>query len=283
MSAPTTAAATPQWPGQSVPGGSYLAPPVRHTSLARLLLMLGTASAIVVAATIGLALWVTPAPADYTCPPDCGRPPIGQPVATNPRFTPADGAFSVSYPGPETAYEATLEDDGVVLDLKAGDGGTLHLFGEPAAGRTPRQIAEDVISSHFPDATTEYEIPNAQVGYQPGLRRRRRRVQAATRHGATARLRVLVMVAVKNDLALIAEGAGPYREFTPDFGSGHPSGANFFLALDMGKYVNSFMLARGPAALADEVSLESALVSSSSSTGGSSRLPGIGGTRVART
>jgi hypothetical protein len=39
---------------------------------------------------------------------------------------------------------------------------------------------------------------------------------------------------------LIAAAAGPYREFTPDFGSGHPSGANFVLALDMAKYVNSF-------------------------------------------
>ena len=240
MSSPTTAAPTPRWPGQSVPGGSYLAPPVRHTSLARLLLILGAASAIVVAATIGLSLWATPAPANYTCPPDCGRPPIGQPVATNPRFTPADGAFSVSYPGPETAYDATLEDDGVVLDLNAGDGGTLHLFGEPAAGRTPRQVAEDVINSHFPDATIEYEIPNAQVGYQPGFGAVVD-VYKPNAVGASARLRVLVMVAVKNDLALIAEGAGPYREFTPEFGSGHPSGANFFLALDMGKYVNSFM------------------------------------------
>ena len=50
----------------------------------------------------------------------------------------------------------------------------------------------------------------------------------------------MIMVAVKNDYALIAAAAGPYREFTPDFGSGHPSGANFLLALDMAKYVNSF-------------------------------------------
>ena len=48
------------------------------------------------------------------------------------------------------------------------------------------------------------------------------------------------MAAIKNDYALVAAGAGPYREFSPDFGSGHPSGANFLLALDMGKYVNSF-------------------------------------------
>jgi hypothetical protein len=231
---------TPQWPGQSIPGGPYRAPAPRHTSLLRLALLLGTASAIVMATTVGLALWITPAPANYACPPDCGRPPIGQPVTINPRFTPDDGGFSVSYPGPATAYEATLESDGVVLELHAGDGGTLHLFAEPAAGRTPRQIADQLISNHFPDATTAYEIPNAQVGYQPGFGAVID-VYKPNAGGGSARLRVLVMVAVKHDLALIAEGAGPYREFTPDFGSGHPSGANFFLALDMGKYVNSFM------------------------------------------
>ena len=54
------------------------------------------------------------------------------------------------------------------------------------------------------------------------------------------RMRVIAMVAVKDDLALIASAVGPYREFGPDFGSGKPSGANLQLALDMGKYVNSF-------------------------------------------
>ena len=55
-----------------------------------------------------------------------------------------------------------------------------------------------------------------------------------------SRMRVIVMVAVKNDLALIAGAVGPYRAFGPDFGSGKPSAANLQLALDMGKYVNSF-------------------------------------------
>ena len=199
----------------------------------------GMAAAVVVAVAIGLSLWLTPAPASYTCPPDCGRPPIGQPVATNPRFSSADGAFSVSYPGPGTAYETTLESDGVTAELVAGDGGTLHLFGEPAADRTPRQIAEGLIDDNFSDATIDYEIPNAQVGYQAGYGVIAD-VYKAGSAGDSARLRVLVMVAVKHDLALVAIGAGTYREFTPEFGSGHPSGANFQLALDMSKYVNSF-------------------------------------------
>jgi hypothetical protein len=229
----------PLWPGRSVPDASYQAVPVRHTSPARMLAMLGTAAVLVVVTTVALTIWLTPPPADYTCPPDCGRPPIGQPVTTNPRFTSADGEFSVSYPGPRTAYEATLESDGVVLELPAGDGGTLHLFGRPADGRTPRQITDDVISDSFPDATTDYEIPNAQVGYQLGYGVVADVYKAGTT-GDPVRLRVLVMAAVKNDYALIAAAAGPYHEFSPDYGSGHPSGANFMLAMDMAKYVNSF-------------------------------------------
>lgn len=237
MSAPP--GSPPIWPGQSVPGGPYRATPVRHTSVTRLLVVLGTASAVVIASTVALSLILTPAPATYTCPPDCGRPPIGQPVTTNPRFIPADGAFSVAYPGPGTAYDATFESNGVFLELNAGDGGSLQLFGEPAANRTPRQIADDLIDESIPEARTAYEIPNAMVGYQLGYGVVADVYKAGTA-GDTDRLRVLIMVAVKDDLALIAAAAGPYRQFTPAFGSGHPSGANFFLALDIGKYVNSF-------------------------------------------
>jgi hypothetical protein len=77
------------------------------------------------------------------------------------------------------------------------------------------------------------------VGYQPGYG------EAADcwPQGANSsymKMRVLVMVAVKNDLALVAAAVGPFRQFGPDFGSGKPSGANLQIALDMGKYVNSF-------------------------------------------
>lgn len=55
------------------------------------------------------------------------------------------------------------------------------------------------------------------------------------------RTRIVVMVAVKNDLALVGAAIGPYRKFTPGDGPGVPSGANLELAQDLGKYVNSFL------------------------------------------
>ena len=228
------------FPGYSVPAGLYTAPPVRHTSHARLFLLLGVGLVVLVAGVIVVSVLVTPSAQRYVCPPDCGRPPLGKPVEVNPRFTAANGDFSVAYPGPNTAYKATLNPNGVVLDYVNGDTGTLQLFGEPARDRTPQQVAEDLIKQTYPDATTQYEIPNAMVGYQPGYGVVADEYpQDST--GAYTRLRVLVMVAVKNGVALVAAAVGPFHEFSPDYGSGHPSGANLELALDMGKYVNSFV------------------------------------------
>lgn len=206
------------------------------------LVPLAAGLAVVVAAGVGASGWLTPSVKAYVCPPDCGRPPLGTPVETNPRFSGANGAFSVAYPGEGSAYEVTFDPpgmDGVELRYVGGDTGTLWLFGEPAAERTPKQIVEQLLARRYPGAAVDYEIPNASVGYQPGYG-----VVADiySRDAAASytRLRVIVMAAVKHDYALIAAAVGPYHEFGPDYGTGHPSGANLEIAMDMGKYVNSF-------------------------------------------
>jgi hypothetical protein len=178
------------------------------------------------------------------CPPDCGRPPFDEPVESTPRFVSADGRFSVQYPGPGTAYEATLNPDGVELKFLGGDTGTMQFFGFPDSDRTPQEIVNDLIDEQYPNATIDYEIPNAMVGYEPGYGV----VVDEYPQDASAtfvRLRLVLMVAVKDDYALVAAAIGPYHEFTREFGTGHPSGANLQLALDMGKYVNSFRWRNG--------------------------------------
>jgi len=237
---------TPNYfPGYAVPPGTYVAPPVR-TSRARVLLIWFSAIAVIAAALVGLTAMIAKPPVRYMCPPDCGRPPMGTPVEINPRFTAPDGSFSVSYPAEGAAYKVTTKPNGITANLLVGDGGTMQLMSMPAANRSPEQIAKDLIKQTFPDTRTAYKIPNAMVGYHPGYG------EAADcwpqgSNSSYMKMRVLVMVAVKNDLALVAAAVGPFRAFGPDSGSGKPSGASLQIALDMGKYVNSFSWRGDPA------------------------------------
>lgn len=223
-----------------------LSRPVQRVGDRRLLAAWGAVVTLVAVALVGVSALISSPPARYRCPPDCGRPPTTEPVATNPRFTAPDGAFSVAYPAAGAAYSITTADDGVTADFLAGDGGTMQLIGTPAAGRTPKEIATALLEETYPDTDLDYEIPNAMVGYQPGYGM----VLDSWPHNATGdymRMRVVILAAVKNDLALIAVAVGPYHAYGPDFGPGIPSGANLDLAMDMGKYVNSFRWRGDPA------------------------------------
>jgi hypothetical protein len=240
---PTTEA---MHPGYSTTPGTYTAPPLHRTSYFRLLRTWGVAIVVVAVALVGLSVVIHKPPARYVCPPDCGHPPTGEPFAANPRFTAPDGSFSVSHPAPSGAYRITESPTGVRADFLGGDGGTMQLMSQPANGRTPEQIAKTLVNETFPDTKTAYEIPNTMVGYVPGYGM----VADCWPQGANSnymRMRVMVMVAEKNGLALIAAAVGPFRQFGPDFGLGKPSGANLQLALDMGKYVNSFSWRGDPA------------------------------------
>ncbi|MDQ2635659.1 MAG: hypothetical protein M3Y83_02125 [Actinomycetota bacterium] len=227
------------FPGYAIPAGSYAATAPRRTSRRRLVVMWLSAIVVVAAGLIAVSAAISKPAARYACPPDCGRPPTGTPVEVNPRFTAADGGFTVNHPTPSSAYRITTQPNGVTAEFLAGDGGTMRLFSEPAADRSAKEIARALVKKTFPDTRTAYEIPNAMVGYQSGYGE----VADCWPQGSNssyARMRVMVMVAVKSDLALVAAAVGPYHEFGPDFGFGKPSGANLQIALHMGKYVNSF-------------------------------------------
>ena len=144
------------------------------------------------------------------------------PVATNPRFTPPGGEFSVSYPAPGAAYDVTIDADGVTAVWTAGDGGTLRLFSQAADGRNAEQVAGSLMDDLFPDARIAYQLPNAAVGYRPGYGHVADFQPMVASYQSTL-LRVIIVVAVKNDLALIALAAGPFHEFTPSFRPGPPS------------------------------------------------------------
>ena len=233
------------YPGFALPAGTYEAPPVRRTRSGWLLTRwgVGITAAAVLLGTVALVL--TPRVAHYMCPPDCGKPPNGTPVMALPRFDAADGTFSVSYPAPGSAYTVRTEARGVTATYTGGDGGVLQLFSEPAAGRTAADVVRATLRRSNPNARVAYRIPNAMVGYHPGYGEAADDWPQST-STSSVRLRILVLAAVKNDVALIAFATGPFRAFGPEFGPGPPSGANVEIAQDMGKYVNSFRWSGDP-------------------------------------
>jgi hypothetical protein len=253
------------FPGYAVPPGAYAAPLLGSVSRPRLLVTLGAGLSVVVAVVVAISMWVTPAPVRYACPPHCGRPPIGPPVGydpgqapgaepvpqprppaplvpvqTYPRFTSADGGFSVAYYPKATVTKAA---DGVIVRYPGIDG-DVTFFGTPARNRTPLQVVKEYIADHYPTAQPGYEIPNPMVGYEPGYGEVDN-FTPGNPYALYTKGRLLVMASVKNGLALVAAAEGPYVEFTPK-NSNHPSAANLIIAQVIGNSVNSFTWNKQP-------------------------------------
>jgi hypothetical protein len=194
-------------------------------------------------------------------PPASIRPVIaatpGPPVESFPRFSPSDGGFSVAYPrsGPRhdgSTVSVTLETNGVEWSVSGTKGhlgdGKATLFGQTAANQTATDIATALIQKNYPGAQRAYEITNAMVGYQPGYGEVDDYYPQAGTSDYT-RIRLVVLVAVKNGLALVATAAGPYVAFRPGDSqptsgpseeTDHPSGTSLDLAQRMGPFINSF-------------------------------------------
>ncbi len=152
------------------------------------------------------------------------------PVQSHKVFRAPDGSFSVAY-----IDGAKVAKNGV--SWKAEDGVAMF-YSTPSYDLTPRQIARQLLEQDVPNATLAYEIPNARVGYQAGYGE----IDDFVPHSGTGSFepqRVLIMVAVKNGLALVVEASGP-RKVPGKNEAGHATGANFELAGWLGYFVNSF-------------------------------------------
>lgn len=140
-----------------------------------------------------------------------------QPVQIFGQFhaTDSDGGFSFSYP----AF-ATKDSQGVSwVDTNNHD--SVALLGGKTDS-TPQEIAQRVVKKISPNATLAYQIPNARVGYQSGYGEIDD-FDPQNSSGSYDPQRVIVMVAVKNGVALVAVATGP--TYWPAHPVGHPTGA----------------------------------------------------------
>ncbi|HEY8301876.1 MAG TPA: hypothetical protein VIG48_08250 [Jatrophihabitans sp.] len=236
----SVAAPTPgAWQDGTIPIAGPV-PTVRHSSHRKVIGLLAMTVAVVVGVIVGVAAAIAPAHKHYVCPPDCGGPPTVKPVSANPRFVGPSGAYSVEYWPSGGAVSTTADHTGVTLQINAGDTtGTVRLFGADANGRTAQQVASTLVAQAFPNARRSYVIPNAFIGYQAGYGEVDD-VAVQSSNGGAADDRLVVMVAIKNGIALVGEALGPYQPATPSEGS-HASAVGLTVAggvLD--PLVNSF-------------------------------------------
>ena len=191
--------------------------------------------------SVGLSLWLTPPSPNYVCPPDCGRPPLRQPVATNPRFTLRRRRVLGVLPG---------RGHGVRGDVRAqrrraricsrATAARSGCSASPPTVGVPRQIAEDVIKETIPTPEPPMRSPTPSSAISWATEKSPTST-LPTPSATTSRAAGVGHGRGEERLRADRRRRGSFREFSPDFGSGHPSGANFLLSLDMGKYVNSFM------------------------------------------
>jgi hypothetical protein len=145
---------------------------------------------------------------DLRLPAGLRRPPNAVPVANLPGFVAPGDAFSVNYPAPGAAWSphrTTVSPQGSPEAAAESS----RLFSEPANGRVARQVVRALIDKGTRTPTSP--AGSAHVGYQCGYG-----VVAdfqPTGVSANYRLRVIIVAAVKNDLALIAVAEDPSSEF----------------------------------------------------------------------
>ncbi len=228
-----TYAATPPgaWQGYAVVPQPGMAPVQRHSSHLKIIGLLALTVVLVIGVVVGVSAWLTPAQTSIVCPPDCGSPPSVRPVSARPRFIGPGGAYSFEYLPSQGALTATSDGTGVTETADGQVKGTVRIFGADAQGRTAQQLARSVVNQAYPDARLAYAIPDAFVGYELGYGEVDD-VQVQSSNGGYARDRLVIMVAVKNGVALVGEATGEYHAFTQD-DTNHGSGVGLLVAMDL--------------------------------------------------
>lgn len=214
------------WQGYAVPVSPAAVPKPKHSSHLKVVGLLVLVGAIVAGAIVGVSVALTPGTKTYVCPPDCGAPPHGAPLANQPTFNGPGGAYSFEY---LDGGKLTVSKDRTGVTIVHPHGPTtMKIFGADAQGRTAQQVAHDLITSSYPDAQQAYVIPNAFVGYRPGYGEVDD-VQLQGGQAAYSHARLVVMVAVNDGVAMVATAIGPYEAATPDT-TGHPTGLGLLVA-----------------------------------------------------
>lgn len=164
-----------------------------------------------------------PGPVGCT-PPKCSLPPPkrGPLTATN-HYTSSRYGFSLDYSTnnikPSRVTGTSIAWAG---QLSNGSDVSWSFTGQPANGQSAQQIVSSAQAASFPDAQLAYTVPNASLGYNMGYGNVYD-VTISPANGQSQHDRLLVFAAVRNGVAVVMTGLGPYKQSKPSDGQPNPA------------------------------------------------------------
>lgn len=150
--------------------------------------------------------------------------PRTQPLSSPDVYTSKDYGYSLEY-STSNVSPSDENSSSISWDAQLNDGSEVAwtFTGSSPNGRDARQIVEDAQSNNFGDATYAYTIPGAQIGYTPGYGNVYD-LSVAPNGGASVHERLIIIAAVKGNVAVVFVGMGPFQKTDPQTDD-HPNPA----------------------------------------------------------
>jgi hypothetical protein len=148
-------------------------------------------------------------------------------------YTSKDYGFTLAYPASYPPSQSDSASIGWDLSGKSGDY-TINVVAGKPNGKTPQQIGLDLQNSNFSDYQELYTIPGAEVGYQSGYGTVWDE-QVSSTFGSSQDTRLVIMTAIKNNVAIAIVGDGPAESSQTD----HPDPSGLPLSSFVDDLANS--------------------------------------------
>ena len=177
---------------------------------------MGTAAMI----AFGLIAYAfTPHP--VTCTGGCA-PPLAAPLTAPHTYTSTKFGYSLQwYDRTDATLSTTVNNDSSIgWQLDQNPVYAWTVTGDAAGGRDAQQIVTDLQSSHYPNASLVFTLPQAEIGYTAGYGNVYD-LTVVPPTGSSIHARLFIMVAVKNDVAVEMVGTGVYKK--QNYGHPNPS------------------------------------------------------------
>jgi hypothetical protein len=213
----------PQQPVYQAPAYVAVSPAQVHAAVPRklhpvaILLVIGAALGVLMLGFGIVAVVLRPAaPVSQKCPPDCTPPPpsTAPPLTSPEHYTSSALGYSLDYDGTDNGKPAHSDANGVGWSVQ---GYFYEATGQRPAGKSDEELTDAAAAAKFPGAVPAYTIPAAELGYNPGFGRVYDTVLRSPA-GQSQKARIVVITAIKNDLAVTVLAVGPYVNIT----QGHP-------------------------------------------------------------